>query len=127
MRFSKQREAVYNVLCQTTSHPDVAWIYARTREIIPNISIATVYRNLQELLSIGKIKKLSAEGYAERYDANVSDHAHLVCSCCGKIVDIDMSQVDVKHSITGVDRYEITFYGCCDECRNNKDASQNKQ
>lgn len=117
MRFSKQREAVYNILCSTTSHPDVAWIYARTRVVIPNISIATVYRNLDELVSIGKIKKVSAEGYADRYDANMREHAHLVCSHCGKIVDVDIDKVAVKHRLTDVDRYEITFYGCCDECR----------
>lgn len=119
MRFSKQREAVYQVLCSTDTHPDAAWIYAKTREVIPNISIATVYRNLEELTLDGRIKKVSAEGYTERYDANVHEHAHLLCECCGKIVDVDTSSVTVKHHLQGVARYEITFYGCCDECRDN--------
>ena len=125
MRYSKQREAVYNVLMKTTSHPDVAWIYAKTREIIPNIGIATVYRNLEELLSLGKIKKVSAEGFAERYDANVSSHAHLVCRHCGRITDVDVDKVAVQHVLTDVDRCEITFYGCCDECRNNINKEKN--
>lgn len=117
MRFSKQREAVYNILRSTTSHPDVAWIYARAREIIPKISIATVYRNLNELENAGKIKKVSVEGFAERYDATISEHAHMVCGNCGKIVDVNMNKIAVSHNLSDVDRFEITFYGCCDECR----------
>ncbi len=117
MRYSKQREAVYVVLCGTKAHPDVAWIYAQTRKIIPNISLATVYRNLDELERLGKIKKVSLENFAERYDANVFEHAHLVCERCGRINDVEIADVTVSHNICGAKRYEITFYGICGECR----------
>lgn len=123
MRFSKQREAVYEVLRKTKSHPDVAWIYANARKIIPDISIATVYRNLEELREIGLIKKVSVEGYAERYDANVEDHAHIVCDVCGKIADADMTEVTVNHNFDGVSRCEVTFYGVCEQCRSKKSIS----
>lgn len=118
MRYSKQREAVYNVLLGTKSHPDAAWIYAKTREVIPNVSLATVYRNLNELLSLGKIKKVSAEGFAERYDANISPHAHYVCERCGRIVDLPDGEVNVSCSCADFSRCEITFYGICDDCKN---------
>ena len=98
MRYSKQREAVYGVLYSTDTHPDVSWIYNEVKKIIPKISLATVYRNLDELESLGRIKKVSVEGYSERYDANVSNHAHLVCESCGKIADADMSGVTGSHS-----------------------------
>lgn len=117
MRYSKQREAVYDVLCNTTAHPDVAWIYGEVKKLIPNISLATVYRNLGELEILGKIKRVSVEGYSERYDANVCDHAHIVCESCGRIDDADMSRVTVCHKFSNVTRCEVTFYGKCDECR----------
>lgn len=117
MRYSKQREAVYDVLRRTNTHPDVAWIYANVKKIIPNISLATVYRNLNELESLGKIKKVSVEGYAERYDANVCNHAHIVCERCGKIIDADMSEIAVSHNFEFVSRCEVTLYGQCDDCR----------
>ena len=120
MRFSKQREAVYQVLSSTNSHPDAAWIYSQVRDIIPNISIATVYRNLEELIKAGRIKRVSAEGYTERFDADIGEHAHLVCEKCGRIVDVDLNGVSVNYNLLGVTRCEITFYGCCDECRENK-------
>lgn len=120
MRYSKQREAVYDVLYKTDTHPDVSWIYGEVKKIIPNISLATVYRNLDELESLGKIKKVSVEGYSERYDAKVGAHAHIVCESCGKIVDADMSDVTVNHNFDNVSRCEVTFYGKCDECRKNR-------
>lgn len=120
MRYSKQREAVYDVLYGTTTHPDVSWIFREVKKVIPSISLATVYRNLNELEALGKIKKVSVEGYSERYDANVSNHAHIVCESCGKITDADMADVTVCHNYANVSRCEVTFYGKCDECRKNK-------
>lgn len=116
MRYSKQRETVYNVLRATAAHPDVAWIYAEAQKIIPNIGLGTVYRNLSELVSIGKIKKISVKNSAERYDANVDEHAHFVCSRCGKIYDVDCSQISLTHSVLCVTRSEVTLYGVCSEC-----------
>lgn len=117
MRYSKQREAVYDVLYRTNTHPDVSWIYGEVKKIIPNISLATVYRNLDELESLGRIKKVSVEGYSERYDANICNHAHFVCESCGRIIDADMHGVTVSHNLDNVTRCEVTFYGKCDKCR----------
>ena len=117
MRFSKQREAVYRTLYHTDTHPDAAWIYAKTRETEPNIGIATVYRNLNELVSLGRIKRISVEGCAERFDADIREHGHMVCERCGRITDVDCGSVSVSCSVQGVTRYEITLYGICNKCR----------
>lgn len=120
MRFSKQREAVYGVLCSTKSHPDVSWIYYKAREIIPNISLGTVYRNLGELVELGKVKKVSAEGGLERFDANVEEHAHLVCPSCGAISDVDSRHFTLQHDVENVLHSEVILYSLCDNCRNQK-------
>ena len=55
MRKSQQREAVYSVIKSTTSHPDAYWVYEKAREIIPDISLGTVYRNLGQLAESGDL------------------------------------------------------------------------
>ncbi len=120
MRYSKQRETVYSVLCATDAHPDVAYIYRETRKILPDISLGTVYRNLNELVAEGLIKRVSAEGGAERFDANIEPHAHLVCVGCGKITDVKSSRFNLTHELDGVVRAEVTLYGLCDACRQNR-------
>lgn len=120
MRYSPQREAVYRVLCSTTSHPDVSWIHKQVQKLIPDIGLGTVYRNLAELQQLGKIKKVSVEGSCERYDANVLPHAHFVCTCCGDISDVASGCVDISHNLPDVERFETTLYGVCQACKANK-------
>ena len=55
VRYSKKRTAVYDVLSSTKSHPTAEWIYNRLKPEIPDLSLATVYRNLAQLEADGKI------------------------------------------------------------------------
>lgn len=90
--YSRQREAVLNVLCSTTSHPTAAWIYEKVREEIPNISLGTVYRNLSGLAEDGTIKKLSFGDSSVHFDGDISVHSHFYCEHCGEITDIWLDQ-----------------------------------
>lgn len=49
LRYSKQRETIYQVLMEDGSHPNVDTIYTNVKKIIPDISLGTVYRNLNLL------------------------------------------------------------------------------
>lgn len=117
MRFSKQREAVYKVLCATDTHPDASWVFAEVRKVMPSISLATVYRNLDELCSLGKVKRISVDGSAERFDAAMHAHAHFVCNECHRVLDAGVPTVEVDCPCM-VERAEVTLYGVCNDCKN---------
>lgn len=117
MRYSRQRELVYEALCNTRLHPDAGWVYDEVRKAMPNISRGTVYRNLAELCQIGKVKRVSVNGGCEHYDADVSPHSHLVCTCCGKIIDADNAKVSLNVNQFEVDSVEVVIYGKCKDCR----------
>lgn len=120
MRYSKQREAVYGVLCATTTHPDVQWVYKQVRKAMPNISLGTVYRNLEELCLLGRAKKLGVAGSAERFDARTEPHTHFVCTRCGSVCDVDCSGCFAdgyrKCDCGKVSSAEIMLYGVCKNC-----------
>ncbi len=118
MRYSRQREAVYDVVRATRCHPDAAYVYEQVRKVIPNISLGTVYRNLAELCQNGRIVKVVVEGSPERFDAYVEPHVHHVCTVCGSVTDLPIDTVTLNHNIQGVNHYQITFYGDCESCRN---------
>lgn len=120
MRYSKQREAVYNVLCGTKSHPNVAWIYSQAQQQMPDIGLATVYRNLEELCACGRIRKISARNNPERYDADVSPHTHFVCTRCNQITDLPSGAVDVICNCSDVEFVDVMLYGVCEKCKNNQ-------
>lgn len=119
--YSRQREAVLNVLCSTKSHPTAAWIYERVREQIPNISLGTVYRNLSGLTEDGTIKKLSFGDASDHFDGDISVHSHFYCEYCGEITDIRLDQsellgpIEAEYGVRA--RYaDFNITGKCSKC-----------
>ena len=58
LKFSRQREAVLNALQSTKSHPTAEWVYENVKPEFPNISLATVYRNLNLLCDCGSAMRV---------------------------------------------------------------------
>lgn len=114
-KYSRQREAVYEAVCSVRSHPTADEVYDSVKKKLPNVSLATVYRNLSLLCSEGKLIMINTGDGATHYDGFTEKHHHLVCSVCGKVVDLDLS-VSIDLSASGdceIDDYNIIFYGKC--------------
>ena len=123
-RKSKQREAIIRVLRGTTSHPSAGWIYEQVKKEIPNIGLATVYRNLRLLKKAGEVSEMHTSNDTARFDGNTGTHYHFLCDRCGKILDLDEPiDATVETTIarsTGlkVTRHHLELGGLCLECRN---------
>ena len=120
-RMTKQKQLIYDTLNNTRSHPTADWIYERAQEVMPGISLGTVYRNLQVLQEEGRIRELNF-GKA-RFDAKIEPHHHFVCRKCQKVIDVEnvgeLLSAEVFGKLPGVaDGYHLDFYGCCHDCRN---------
>lgn len=119
VRHSTQREVIYETLKNTTSHPDVDAIYKEVKRRLPDIGVATVYRNLKMLVAAGKVNTLETTRNCIHYDADVSNHSHFICSECGKITDVfiksDLTE-ELEKSGYRVEREKFVFYGICPEC-----------
>lgn len=127
MRYSRQRECIYEILKNTKCHPDATYVYEKAREEIPNISLGTVYRNLKSLEETGEITKVPTPFPAERYDADISNHYHYVCLSCGEVIDLEMN-INLTGELlkqTGLTAkgHKLVYYGICNKCKkqeNNK-------
>ncbi|MFP4415979.1 MAG: Fur family transcriptional regulator [Chitinivibrionales bacterium] len=122
-RKSQQREKILRILRETTIHPTADWIYQRLKNIIPGLSLGTVYRNLKVLEEDGQIQKLPCGSTHDRYDGDVSPHYHIRCESCGRVDDIPMSlaselnQSAEKVSSYAVFGHRIEFFGLCKCCQ----------
>ena len=122
-KYSRKREAILNAIRSTASHPSAEWVYNRLKPDFPDLSLATVYRNIAEFLEEGEIVSVGNVCGQERYDGTTSPHAHFICDSCGSVIDIDCSLHDpgldsrAAASINAeVTRHEIYFRGRCNSC-----------
>ena len=119
-RYSKQRETILQVIQSTLVHPNADWVYKETRKQIPNISLGTVYRNLNQLVESGRILKLKDEAMV-RYDGNTGQHDHFRCSVCGKWYDVKMIDQSIiksfadKHDFQ-IESFNLVLEGTCKSC-----------
>lgn len=124
MNYSKQRETILKVLRSTRSHPSVNWIYENVKKEIPDVSLATVYRNLKQLESAGEIMRIQCDFSEDRYDGFAHNHAHFVCKECKRIFDTDIDG-NLKLKVLSAcpvkaDDFYVVFTGVCDDCKNKK-------
>ena len=123
LKFSRQREAVLNAIQSTKSHPTAEWVYENVKPEFPNISLATVYRNLNLLCDCGSAMRVHIGDGKEHFDANVENHYHFCCRDCGGVIDVSEDEipgiskpVEDKFGFK-VDTHSIVFYGLCKECK----------
>ena len=90
-RFTEQRAAVYRFLAGTYEHPSADEVFTSVRVEIPDISLATVYKALETLVSCGLAIKLTYGDDSARYDARTDDHYHSRCLRCGIVRDVTAS------------------------------------
>ena len=118
-----QRSLVLDAVNKLHNHATADEIYDAVIIEHPNISKATVYRNLNTLSEMGEIRKLEIPGGADRYDHCTHNHCHIKCDKCGRLFDVDMDYISgLENNIRdtrGFDftGYDIIFRGTCPDCK----------
>lgn len=123
-RMTKQRKTILKVLKNTDSHPTADSIYEEVKKEIPNISLGTVYRNLNLLADKGKITVINYANDQSHYDGNTENHYHFRCNDCGDVFDIELKLLNEKvnnkvenNSDFIVENHRLEFYGLCPSCQ----------
>lgn len=122
-RNTRQRQVILEELKRFRSHPTAAMVYQSVQQILPKVSLGTIYRNLDQLVKAGYIKKLETTGSEARYDGILSEHHHIRCIQCGRIDDVYGVDLQVNsQSDTALEGYQLEGYklelkGLCPECQ----------
>ncbi len=122
LKRSRQREAIMAFLKTRKDHPTADTVYQEIRNIIPNISLGTVYRNLSLLSDRGEILRLPCDGKVDRFDADTTPHYHFICMECGCVQDIELpyaGQIDLaaNQKFDGIiTKHNLLFEGLCRDC-----------
>ena len=123
---TRQRRIILEELSTVRTHPTADEVHRMVRRRMPNISLGTVYRNLELLASQGAVKMLEHGTSKKRFDYNISEHYHVRCGKCGQTDDLDVRPLKSLKGITGetagyeITGYSLEFEGICPDCRKPK-------
>lgn len=122
-RMTRQRTVILDTLCGLHTHPTAEELYELVRRELPNVSLGTIYRNLDVLARSGRVRKLDTGGGQARFDAEIEPHHHVRCRGCGRLDDVAISAgTDIRQPRRSMHGFEILshrieFEGLCPECR----------
>ena len=116
---TKQRKLIYQIVKDSMSHLSAEEIFFRAKQVMPSISMGTVYRNLGLMVEDKELRKIPFKGKSDLFDATMYDHEHAVWVECGKVVDIfiDDLKEKIKNSLDGdLQDYNLTINYICSDC-----------
>ena len=120
MRNTIQRNLILDIINNSCDHLTAEEVYDIARKSISNISLGTVYRNLNHLTELQKIWKIKTFDGKDHYDKLHIKHNHFICLKCNKIFDIlEISNIEHKNIPDDFEivNYDITYFGYCNECK----------
>ena len=123
VRMTPQRHAILEYLLSSMSHPTADEIYKALEKDFPNMSVATIYNNLRLFKEAGLVRELTYGDASSRFDANMSDHYHIICRRCGKITDfsypplVEVEEEAARKTGFKVDSHRMEVYGLCADCQ----------
>ena len=123
-KLTPQRLAVARILAASEGHPSVDGIHAQLKNDFPTMSLATVYRNVILIKSLGEVLEIGFPEGGNRYDGNKPyPHPHVICVRCKTIIDPEIGSLqDFTREVAKASGFEILthrvdFFGICRECQ----------
>ena len=116
---TKNAQLILDIITHSSDHLTAEQIHIALRENGHRMALATVYNNLAQLHSEGRVRKVCVEGYPDRYD-KMTRHDHLACRVCGKLADIcfkDLTELLQSQTDEELLSYDLQVSYICPACR----------
>ena len=122
-RYTDQRAAVFRLVSRSRVHPTAEDVFLSVRNEVPGISLATVYKSLETLVSCGLAKKLNPPDGSARFCGRTEPHHHARCLACGGVSGVggelgDSEIAALRRRANGFHLvgYELELTGYCSDC-----------
>jgi len=122
-RNTKQRAVILEILKKSGAHPTAEAIYQEARKVLPNISLGTVYRNLNSLREQGLAREIRTNSESSsRFEGKCPPHAHFHCTECLSVLDLPLPTCLEEFpwkgdtEISSVNSLDLHVIGACSQC-----------
>ncbi|MCX6517194.1 MAG: Fur family transcriptional regulator [Actinobacteria bacterium] len=118
LKVTPQRQLLFRLLHNNSSHPTADSLFNVASELMPGISLRTVYQTLTDLAEMGELQSIEVGSGSMRFDPNISDHHHAVCDNCGAVHDVYVNRAP---ELRGLDDFSVSdarivYRGLCGAC-----------
>lgn len=133
LKWTQTRQAIIDILSLKSGHLSAEEIFFEVKKVLPGIGLATVYRTLETLRELGIVREFDFKDGRARYEfiagKEDTEHYHLICRICGKIIDYEIKLeidkdplLDFKRFLSEkfnftIERSDIQFFGLCQKCK----------
>ena len=120
----RKRNAILHYLQSVTNHPSAEMVFTQLKQEIPDLSMGTVYRNLNLFKQQGLAVSVATVKGVERFDGNTDPHVHFICNNCDAV--IDLMEMEVPQALRSqaeeylggqVSECQLTLTGLCKACK----------
>jgi Fur family transcriptional regulator, peroxide stress response regulator len=123
LKVTPQRLAIYEALASTHAHPSAEMLFQRLQPIHPTMSLATVYKTIEMLKTVGIVNAINVGEDSFRYELATNSHPHLICTACRRVEDLHwiefsdyQGMLREKLNFT-LHKQQFYFYGICEYCK----------
>ena len=110
LRYTSQRQAVWDEIKKSEEHRDVEDIYLQLKSNNHNVSRATVYRTIDVLVKNKMVRKMDLGDGRNLFEPRIDDehHDHMICLDTGKIIEFfDEELEDLQDKIAEKHGYKV--------------------
>jgi Fur family ferric uptake transcriptional regulator len=122
-RLTPQRLMILEQVEQAEGHISAEEIFQRICQRYPNLNISTVYRTLELLKGLGLVTETDmGDGRVRFHAMGKGHHHHLVCSACGKVIDLDEAELEPLNELLKrrygfrAELHHLAIFGRCSQC-----------
>ena len=130
LKVTPQRQLLFRLLHANPTHPSAEVLYAQASELMPGISLRTIYQTLNDLAAMGELQLVSVGSGPARFDPNTDDHHHAVCDQCGEVADVYVTNLAALE-VEGLHGFQprstrLVFAGTCQRCADDATPTQSQ-
>jgi Fe2+ or Zn2+ uptake regulation protein len=116
-----QRKLIFDAVKALDIHATAEQVHEYVSDTHPSVSMATVYRNLNQMAEAGELLNIGSIKGAAHFDHNCHGHYHFICDKCERVYDVNDFFPEICERVTGMDGFQIKghsliFSGVCPDC-----------
>lgn len=106
LKVTPQRIAIIEELYKN-GHMNIDDLYKKLLDRFPSVSLATIYKNINSMVEKLFLSEVKIPNAKTVYELSKNEHAHLVCSNCKAVMDIELDSSDISKQISNLNNFKV--------------------